>query len=327
MTRQLWRRELFAEYVTLFICLFFLDGCVQQSLISEELKQTPTFVTITQENQVTETVNPIIQVTPISTNTETPRPGISPRPPIPTQTPLPTIDIEKQKESILELIKTNGNCKLPCFLGITPGVTSWETTKNIILSTGVKYSDMLMSDGTHHFTGFDTKDLEISMVMEFVEIDGTVEYIGSGLGDLNNNLSPTKIDWTPYQLNSVLSNYGPPSRVLINIGKPRGPSYTTGYELWLIYSDLGLNLYYSGSGLKIEPTFHVCPNSRGSDGIEALSMFIQSSNYKKLPQVVTDMMSSAKDLQDVTNFSIQDFYQTFKQDDTSKCIESPSKNW
>jgi hypothetical protein len=44
----------------------------------------------------------------------------------PTQTLLPTLPPEAARKKVIALMQTNGNCKLPCFWGFTPGRTNEE---------------------------------------------------------------------------------------------------------------------------------------------------------------------------------------------------------
>ena len=312
-----------------FIIILFIGGCEQLGVNVDQTPSTPLITPPKIQNQVTSSYIASPKANHVPTVIITQTSSITPQLMLPTQTPSPTMSIDEQKANILDLIKTNGKCSLPCFLGITPGITTWETTRNFILSYGVNYSDDLKSDGIHHETGFNTRDLGISMSLEYVEVNGIVEYLDAGFGALNNIFhSPTPInDWTPYKLYTILSNFGPPSQVLLNIYHPNQPTTTTGYELWVMYSKLGMTIVYSGEMLKIEPVYHVCLNSQGNDGIYAVGIFIQSSNFPQLPKVITNQIASARDLAQVTNLSISEFYNTFKQSNTLKCIDSPEKQW
>lgn len=46
-------------------------------------------------------------------------------------TPVPTLPPKEQNAYLLNLIETNGGCELPCFLGIQPGISSWEDIRLI----------------------------------------------------------------------------------------------------------------------------------------------------------------------------------------------------
>jgi len=74
-----------------------------------------------------------VTLAPIETVKVLPSP--SPTVITPTSTPappsVPTL-LPKEKESyLLNIIKTNEGCKLPCFLGIQPGISVWEDIRKI----------------------------------------------------------------------------------------------------------------------------------------------------------------------------------------------------
>jgi hypothetical protein len=50
-----------------------------------------------------------------------------------TSTLFPTLPAEEMDETIQALIATNGGCFLPCWWGITPGVTSWDDANHFLL--------------------------------------------------------------------------------------------------------------------------------------------------------------------------------------------------
>ncbi|MEW6094279.1 MAG: hypothetical protein AB1531_09970 [Chloroflexota bacterium] len=49
-----------------------------------------------------------------------------------TWTPLPTLSDFKAEAQLLEWLQGTQDCRLPCWAGITPGVTTWEEAKQIL---------------------------------------------------------------------------------------------------------------------------------------------------------------------------------------------------
>jgi hypothetical protein len=45
---------------------------------------------------------------------------------------LPTLQPDKAKTLVSELLKTNAGCQLPCWWGITPGKTSWQEANQFL---------------------------------------------------------------------------------------------------------------------------------------------------------------------------------------------------
>ncbi len=74
-----------------------------------------------------ETLTATVHVPP--TQTETPT-ALLPTA-TPTSQPKPTINLDGADKG-LELMTTNGGCELPCWWGITPGETTWETASDFL---------------------------------------------------------------------------------------------------------------------------------------------------------------------------------------------------
>jgi hypothetical protein len=305
---------------TLFLVII-LVGCAPQKPLTDQAVgikplQSPTLEKSTQSgfSKVTPTLNNLVNTNP------TPEQLL-------TKTVEPTRVIQDQRTYILDLIRTNGNCKFPCFLSITPGQSTWEMAKSLILSTGAKYSDKIESDGIHHFTGFDTKDLQIPMLIEFIETHGVIEYVSAGIGHLNDNLPPG-IDWTPYQLSSVLQSQGVPSHILLVIGLPvEPPLNSANYGLFLIYDHPEMIFEYGGGPVEVEPIIHVCPNIMDRGGIDSMNLFVKSSNFPDWPTNMRDVEMGTHELEYVSNMTVKQFYNTYKEKNATNCIASRSSNW
>jgi hypothetical protein len=51
-----------------------------------------------------------------------------------SQTPLPTLSSENSSRTVQVLMETNGGCRLPCWWGILPGKTSWQSAEKYLSS-------------------------------------------------------------------------------------------------------------------------------------------------------------------------------------------------
>ena len=107
--------------------LFSLVGCQQNNDV-----HPPTFFpsavypksTITSIPSQTATITAV----PTSTVTASPRPTFTI-----TLTPLPTIPKDKILAKLDQLYLYNNGCKLPCWWGITPGITTWSDARNFLM--------------------------------------------------------------------------------------------------------------------------------------------------------------------------------------------------
>lgn len=103
-----------------------------------------------------------------------------------TPTLQPTMDEANTKALILEFLKTNGNCKLPCFWGITPGETTLDEVKRFIENLGWKgdeYHTFISPDDTLYATLHTVDDNAIGIMI--YPQNGLVDTISSGFGGRN----------------------------------------------------------------------------------------------------------------------------------------------
>ena len=70
----------------------------------------------------TETMPPTLMPTAAST----PTPAFTP-------TTIPTLPAEDARKRLLELLATNGDCRLPCLWGIVPGKSANQEARNILM--------------------------------------------------------------------------------------------------------------------------------------------------------------------------------------------------
>ena len=247
------------------------SGCVFRVPSSPTPIETAPLATASRELPPS-TLTPLPTATPSPTP---PRPTLTPTrtpTPSPTLTPLPTLAAQERETRIRELLKTNGDCELPCWWGITPGRTTWAATRQFIMQMRGRTSDTPYHDGSigHGVGGFDTNDiytrvgiLEREGVVDSVEVDVEGHY----------NQLVFQEDWEYYSLARILAIYGEPSRVWIQLAAgPVMPGSTMGYGVWLFYDHLGFLVRYGGSGVVVQPIYHVYPTLRGPGGIVSIRL-------------------------------------------------------
>jgi len=192
-------------------------------------------------------------LTPAPSSTPTPRPTLTPRPsstttPLPTQAPtaLPTLPPAQQQAFVLEMVRTNGGCDLPCWWGITPGETSWDEAQALFLEGGLD-----ISRGQLDLVGPSPEGGPVGMLtINFRQAAGVVQrvqaYSASGYAALWGDFDAA---WQRFAPHRILSRYGIPSQVYLvaEVGAAcLGPGIFPTYTLWVVYEDLGMALGYPG---------------------------------------------------------------------------------
>jgi hypothetical protein len=157
---------------------------------------------------------------------------------LPTLTPLPTFSsYAENNDAFNQLLETNGGCQLPCWWGITPGVTTWSVTQQFIQRFREdNYIDKLLgtNDNLPGFSG--TVDSyvwstyaptgDVAAFVDFKVIKNVVTEI----------LVPDLIVRNTFPMYVVLQEYGVPDRVYIgpNPSQKNDSHYlnTTAYAIY-----------------------------------------------------------------------------------------------
>lgn len=281
---------------------------------------------------------------------------------IPTEAPsaIPTVSIPTPSEAeskaiALNLLENNGDCRLPCIWGLTPGITTTAERQSILASYG-KFSepDFSMSGGdvSENSGGFGIgiteDDVRVSMGLSYYETDNLIEILSLVAtpqrdqkyvyGDSNYS---DLIKY--YTLPRLLSNYGVPSDVLV-IAFPHDIFSKADYEpfsIVVIYLDLGIMAEYISPtqwvGEMVElptPGLSVGEIARGCPSQSRLTLRTWDVNknipIKKIASIASGegMSETAYDyfvpIQKATSMSINDFYNTFKEPNNNICLDLPS---
>jgi hypothetical protein len=211
----------------------------------------------------------VVTYQPTSTDSATPNPSLTPSKtftptklsfptrtftttPAPTWTQLPTLSSAEAETKITDLLLHNADCLLPCWWGITPGVTTWNEAKQFLEAfTDIEGPSLQGADdklykaySSYFYLG--GKKYLISLI--------TVDEIVVDIGLLPD---VTKFG---QQLPNLLSNNGVPDQIWI-APMPETPGGPWFYLL-LYYSEQGILAQYSGEASLLIKT--------GNDGSRSL---------------------------------------------------------
>lgn len=292
-------------------------------------------VTYTTTPQATDTSTPDIK--PSETATWTPRPTNAPTfTPSLTWTPMPTLSAQQAQAKIKELLETNGGCELPCWWGLIPNHTSWPealqflTPMTVDIGQGERVN--FQKDGKSHFsTSFDVY-YELAGASEPARIlIGVQDNIISGI-----NVFPSSTQYK-YQLYQILSLFGMPKQIFISAQQSAPNPILPPTVIILDYSDIGVWASYGYIPSEVGENLVVCPEPGG----ERVSVYDNVGGRLRLfdPDMENDRGFSieeyadmvggftAKKLEDVTNMTIETFYNTFIDPEPETCLETPADLW
>lgn len=248
--------------------------------------------------------------TPIPTNTGTTTPIY-----------LPTLPPEQAKALMLELLQTNGGCQLPCWWGITPGVTTWEETLRIVSPIASGISIYEREGGLNAAVSFNNHPEGIDPFgFDTIIKDGIVQ-------DLSiSSYGPGGIPF--YSLSNVLDTYGKPEEVWVDAYSPWACDYSNGQRLLtirLFYPKQGIFAQYDAWGeagdtiiqarMERGPSLYLwSPTLNLTYSETFMKAGLLPGDNPSLPVLEAFGMDTAT------------FYQTYKNDVVA-CVETPRELW
>lgn len=260
---------------------------------------------------------------------------------LPTQTISPTLSTDEARSRLLDLLANNGNCRLPCLWGITPGKSTYQEAKSVltplnsISGFGTGFGPGNGSSGLNYYVGdFDLR-IDIGFLTDKNDLVTSVRFIGEAFKKLKDQPGTEKVyDWeffteqvSQYNLTHILSEYGRPSSVLLStLTKPSDLSGLKFFNILLLYPDQGILVSYKTelrvageyimgcpAGAHIELDLH--PSGQGQSFLDLLS-----TDWQETIRV------DYQPLEKVTSMSLDMFYQTFRHE-TDQCLFTPAKFW
>ena len=288
----------------------------------------------------TSTISVLATSTKMPTHTFAPLPPNTPTP-VSTPTMVPTLPVDQAQARFLQLLSNNGECRLPCIWGITPGETTYQDARAILsplssLSDTVHLDTPVVGDISLRYR---EGDLEIYTRVAFLTDPEShiVNRVGfnteahrpldeSGYEDiLDSKFFGAKI--RAYTLPKILSELGIPESVMIStLGAPFTRSGTGGFELLLLYPNQGILINYTTQmaldGKKVRGCLtnaHVQMDLHPPGEPASFSKSLQETDWAV-------KLDGYKPIEEVTSMSVQEFYETYRTS-TDKCIETPAEDW
>jgi hypothetical protein len=284
------------------ILMFYLTSCSTSIQQAEPTSLTPTTIKL---------------VSSPSQNSSSPS-NITPQP---TIKGLPTLALNRQAQ-LYELFKNNGNCELPCFLGITPGKTSWQDTKSFfdpfILrpfrdtpNLRLFWADIVTN---HEVTLYGNLELYVAPDWLLKHIIFSAEFTQKGITETHDK----HLIW--YSISEIFKRYGPPDEIYLNIS-----NRNLVYSINMVYESKKLVLGYTGLANQNNDGNYstLCPNL-GDGDISAMGLRVLS------PSDPTDVKSLGEypfwdvpPFEEVSGMSRNDFYKIMTRNLQPACIQIP----
>lgn len=270
-----------------------------------------------------------VKHTPTQLLTNTPTPSPIPPTRTPRPTPAPTMAPDEEYAFVSKMLRDNGGCRLPCWWGLMPGVTTWESTRTFFASLGkiIHSGDILFPtytvyfDTPSHFTSDQVYFIKNGMLdkIDIYALPPTVdhEYV---YGDRQ-----FVKDWEAHLLPQLLSIYGIPSEVWLYVGAADAP--WAPFDLVLFYPEQGILVRYEAPAIWGDKVFRLCQYQM------KIEMWLWSPQYSpersQWSYWENDLgdLSRFRPLETATGMSLTEFVQKMGQPDEQVCLETPQDLW
>lgn len=247
-------------------------------------------------------------------------------PSTPTRTEFPALSPEERVNELNHLLETNSNCILPCWWGIRPGKTKWEEVSPYLKELASIFQISKSPDNPENQflveMGFEYSMTEKNLYRRFQDyeiLDGEIISILISIPEHE-----------AHSLSNFLIDLGPPSEILLDTNPEYYIDGTHMYVVDLFYSEKGvmastgpLETSFTEDGM-IRACYFDIPIIQYYIWDPALDLtheevyeyfYFDRKNYPE------------KQIEEVTDWNVIQFYEVFKEPDQDTCIETPRDLW
>lgn len=249
---------------------------------------------------------------------------------------VPTLMATERMSFLFEVMKTNGGCDLPCFMGIVPGETTFDEAKEVFSQTGWSISNIPHTDGGEMIAK-SSKDSSIGIYVWLRTVGGIVSHLEISIGGHHY------LDYVDYHaLVNIMSRFGKPDGIWISIdpGLKISRDEVISFEMLVYYKDENMIFQYGGYASLKGNTYEICP-PRPSGSIEGVSpssggvlidIFAEDKQlppkelikFRTNPHLHIDEKSQ---LQVMLNLDMDTFYQDILDRKDTACYFIPENAW
>ena len=338
-------KRIFRIGYLLIILLFLLPGCFADASPITQVRIGDPSSTV----QWPETNVPAI-MSKAPTLIATAKPGKTP--PIVTSTSKPTPSNDELVFLVTELLKTNGECSLPCLWGFRPDnaqsiefqlfvesfyeVDTDETNINVLKSDEyVILTIGFLKNDTHVMVQLSIAGNEREILRMTAWSMGDFGITAEGGLDLRPIYGSQDFSETTerYSLPSILREFGHPDDILIATWSddPERPDITARpFSLVLTYLEKGIFIEYVMLREINGGNYIGCPNGAHiylgvwSPERDLTLPYLASKIGSVISEINTNYFKS---IDEVSGFDVDQFYVNFSDADNRLCIETPAELW
>jgi hypothetical protein len=276
----------------------------------------------------TNTIAPIISTSSPLPLTNTPHPTFT-FIPSPTWTPAPTLSPQESQALAMDLLMNNGGCKLPCWWGMVPGETDWNTARHFLETFVVEIEQGGEGQAIKNGIPVYSTNYGIQYEGEGGTKGGFLILIEKGI------ISGIETGWDKRQkefyLPRLMADYGPPDNVFIRAYQYMPDGSPPPFHILLNYIHKSFWADYELRGKHIGSILKGCPQATNP----ALWLWSPDKEWKfeemirvvygpPVPHAPEDPILP---LEEATGMDLKTFYNVFKDLDNQSCLETPANLW
>ena len=242
-----------------------------------------------------------------------------------TWTPASTLSPKDAHALVEGLVENNGGCELPCFWGITPGKTDWNTARYFLdtFIEGIKQDEgVIERNGSlihweDYSVMYKTPSGDMGNFGVYVE-NGVVMVI------LTNGQS--------FRLARLLTMNGKPDEVYISAHRYTNTGDPPPFYFLIYYGRNNFWAQYDLEGKVVGNIIKGCPQS-----IDAIRVWLGSPERKRTLEDLFDYVFGPPysgfprypvlSLWEATGMDLETFTNIFKDSNNQRCIETPADLW
>lgn len=330
------------------VSLLFTTSCAQPLGLQTQtppLLQRTSSVQISSLQAMTETPLPI-QMPSLKAPTISPTAFLESTEMLLTPIPESTLSIDQAKALILGFLQNNGECKLPCVWGLTPGQTDMHALKRFVNRFGnAETSDFSQYNKDYGDLGglqviITREDITSNLYLDYYRNTTDVEQLVFGGEPYGHPMTVGKFDspgfnnlFSYYMLPNILAVYGKPTQILVwSFHQDLGSPYTWfPFTIVLLYEEKGFLIAYTAKREQANDVYIGCPLH---------SYFVLTSWVPGQEKTWRDAQSKLsgiglndgtvdefRPVREVTSLSVDDFYRKFKDTNNKDCLSTPISLW
>lgn len=339
--------------------LLLLAGCAPLPVSVQTQTPSPSPLLVQTSSSRLKTITPVPLLTSMP---KIPTPTLTSTETSPTLTPtlVPTLSIEDMRALILGFMQNNGGCDLPCLWGLTPGQTDLGGLSMFLeqfgevqtAKTKLHKSDYDRVGGIDLFVS--QENLVYLVDLDYYRSPGNLAQLvltANLFEELPLATDPSKVKleekfddptynqyFSYYILPNILSLYGKPSQILIQIPPyfPPGSGWEP-FNLMLVYEERHTVFVYTSPRARTGQSYVGCPlqshfqmttwADKEMEWQQAAKVF---SGFWIDPETISDFLpveEATFQNEFVPFWNVETFYQEFKDPGSTACLETPVNLW